>query len=54
MADQQSTAVFGEVSLPISDSFELNLAARWEEIDVGTGSESTVDPKISLLFRSDR
>ena len=50
--DQQSTAVFAEVALPISDTFELNLAARWEEIDtsLSSSSESTVDPKVSFLF----
>jgi len=45
-AKQAATAAFAEVALPISDNFELNLAARYEEIE----SESTVDPKISFLY----
>jgi outer membrane receptor protein involved in Fe transport len=45
-ASQDATAVFGEVALPISDAFTLNLSARWEEIE----DESSVDPKVSFLF----
>jgi len=43
---QSSTAVFGELAFPFTEDLELNIAARWEEIE----EESTVDPKVSFLF----
>jgi len=46
-ATQESTAVFGELSLPISEAFELNLAARYEDIE----DETTFDPKVSFLYQ---
>ena len=44
-----TTAVFTEVSVPVIDSLEVNVALRWEDFDeIG---ESTTDPKISLIWR---
>ncbi|MGE4659118.1 MAG: TonB-dependent receptor, partial [Gammaproteobacteria bacterium] len=45
-AEQESSAVFAELAFPMSDNFELNLAARAEKID----AESTMDPKLSFLW----
>lgn len=44
--DQDSTAVFGEVALPLSDNLDVNLAVRYQKID----DETTTDPKLSLLW----
>jgi outer membrane receptor protein involved in Fe transport len=46
LISQDTTAVFGELSFPFSDSFEVNVAVRYEEIE----SASTTDPKVSFLF----
>jgi iron complex outermembrane receptor protein len=45
-AEQDTTAVFGEIALPFSDDFTVNLSARWEEIE----SETSTDPKVSFLW----
>ncbi|MGI9258804.1 MAG: TonB-dependent receptor plug domain-containing protein [Gammaproteobacteria bacterium] len=42
------SSVFAELALPVSDTLELQLAARFE--DYGGGVDST-DPKISFLYR---
>jgi outer membrane receptor protein involved in Fe transport len=46
--DRDVRAVFGEVVLPVSESFEIQVAGRYE--DYGGGVDST-DPKINLLWR---
>jgi len=46
--DRDVTALFAELALPVSDSIDLQLAARYE--DYGQGVDST-DPKISMLWR---
>lgn len=43
-------ALFGELSIPISDAFQVQLAARFE--DYGSETGSTFDPKISLRFQA--
>jgi outer membrane receptor protein involved in Fe transport len=45
---QDVYALFGELSLPLSDSFEAQLALRYE--DYGTGIGDTLDPKLALLW----
>jgi iron complex outermembrane recepter protein len=47
--DRDVTAVFAELSLPITDSFQAQLAARYE--DYGGGIGSTFDPKLSLRWQ---
>ncbi len=47
--DRDVSAVFGELSLPITDSFQAQLAARYE--DYGSGIGSTFDPKLSLRWQ---
>jgi iron complex outermembrane receptor protein len=42
------TALFAEFALPLSDSVDMQLAARYE--DYGSGVNST-DPKLSVLWR---
>ncbi len=44
----ESWALFGELYLPITDTFEANLAVRYE--DFTTLDEDSVDPKLSLLW----
>ena len=46
--DRDVTAVFVEFNLPLSDTLDLQLAARHE--DYGTGFSST-DPKLAFLWR---
>ncbi len=41
--------MFAELSLPITDSFQAQLAARYE--DYGSGIGSTFDPKLSLRWQ---
>jgi iron complex outermembrane receptor protein len=43
-------ALFGELSIPFSDAFQVQLAARYEDYGEGTGS--TFDPKISMRFQA--
>ncbi len=43
-------ALFAEVSIPFSDAFQVQLAARFE--DYGSETGSTFDPKISLRFQA--
>ncbi len=45
-ASQRSNAVFGEIQLPFTESFTLNLSARWEEIE----DASSTDPRITFLW----
>ncbi len=46
MVDQKTTAVFGELAFPFSEDLEMNVSARWEDLETDT----TVDPKVSFLF----
>jgi len=45
-ASRDATAIFAEVSVPVTDSFEINGAVRYEEL----ADDSTFDPKISLRY----
>lgn len=48
-ATRDVTALFGELSLPFTDNFNAQLAARYE--DYGSGVGSTFDPKLSLRWQ---
>ena len=48
-AEDDVYAVYGEVWLPLADSLEVTGALRYE--DYGSGVGSTLDPKVTLLFR---
>ena len=45
-ASRDATALFAEVSVPVSDSLQINGAVRYEELE----DDSTFDPKISLRY----
>jgi iron complex outermembrane receptor protein len=47
--DRVIWALFGEVSLPFHETFDAQLAVRYE--DYGGSVGSTVDPKLSLQYR---
>ncbi|MGH8184942.1 MAG: TonB-dependent receptor plug domain-containing protein, partial [Steroidobacteraceae bacterium] len=47
--DRDVSAVFGELSLPVTDGFQAQLAARYE--DYGGGIGSTFDPKLSMRWQ---
>lgn len=47
--DQDTTAVFVELSLPFWDNVESQWALRWEDYGSGIGSE--VSPKVALSWR---
>jgi iron complex outermembrane receptor protein len=47
--DRDVSAVFAELSLPITDGFQAQLAARYE--DYGGDIGSTFDPKLSLRWQ---
>ncbi len=46
-ATQNVIAAYGEVGLPLSESFDLQVALRYESYD---GDADTIDPKISLRW----
>lgn len=46
--DRQSYALFAELQLPLLDSLEVNIAARYEDLDTA----SSVDPKISVRWQT--
>lgn len=48
-ADNDVYAVFGELQLPVTDDFNVQLAARYEDYGGGTGS--TFDPKITARWQ---
>ena len=48
-ADNDVYAVFGELQMPITDDFNVQLAARFEDYGGGTGS--TFDPKITARWQ---
>jgi iron complex outermembrane receptor protein len=48
-ASQDIYAIFGELNLPFTDSFNASLAARFEDYGGGTGS--TFDPKVSAKWQ---
>ena len=45
---RDSFAAFAEVSMPLNDSVELNVAARYESLE----SDSSLDPKVSLRWQA--
>jgi iron complex outermembrane receptor protein len=47
--DRDVSAIFAELSLPVTDSFQAQLAARYE--DYGGGIGSSFDPKLSLRWQ---
>ncbi len=47
-ADRQSYAIFAEIQLPLSESIEVNLAVRYEDLDTA----SSVDPKASIRWQA--
>ena len=46
-ASRDSFAAFAEVSMPLNDSVELNVAARYESLE----TESSLDPKVALRWQ---
>ncbi len=44
--DQNINALFGELALPFSDTFDMQLALRYEDY----GDDSTVDPKVVMRW----
>jgi iron complex outermembrane recepter protein len=47
--DRDVSAIFAELSLPVTDSFQAQLAARYE--DYGGGIGSSFDPKLSVRWQ---
>lgn len=45
------TALGAEVSLPVLDSVEINLAARWDDYSDDSETGSSVTPKIAMTWR---
>ena len=49
-AELTTTAIFGELAVPVSQNLDVQLAVRYEDFDeIG---ESTTDPKIYALCRA--
>ena len=46
VASQKTNSIFGEISLPITENFELNIAARYTDVE----DETSTDPKVSFLW----
>ena len=49
LLDRNVWAAFTEIQLPVTDTFEVQLAARYEDYGGETGA--TFDPKVSALWR---
>jgi iron complex outermembrane receptor protein len=47
--EQDVYAVFGELAIPVSETFDIQAALRYE--DYGGAIGSTFDPKVAFLFR---
>ncbi|MEP6389458.1 MAG: TonB-dependent receptor [Halioglobus sp.] len=45
--DRQSYAAFAEMQIPVTDSLEVNLAARYENLD----TDDSIDPKIAVRWQ---
>ena len=45
--DRQSYAAFAEMQIPLTDSLEVNLAARYENLD----TDDSIDPKIAVRWQ---
>jgi outer membrane receptor protein involved in Fe transport len=48
--EQEVVALFGELAMPVSDTFDVQLALRYEDYGGTTGD--TVDPKIAASWRA--
>ncbi|MEH6515252.1 MAG: TonB-dependent receptor [Halioglobus sp.] len=46
--ERSSYAAFAEIQLPLTDSIEVNLAVRYEDLD----TESSVDPKAAIRWQA--
>jgi iron complex outermembrane receptor protein len=46
--DRQSYAIFAEMRLPVTESLEVNLAARYEALD----SDDSLNPKLSIRWQA--
>ncbi|MEP0200711.1 MAG: TonB-dependent receptor [Halioglobus sp.] len=46
--DRQSYAAFAEMQIPLTDSLEVNLAARYENLD----TDDSIDPKIAIRWQA--
>jgi iron complex outermembrane receptor protein len=44
---RQAYALFAELQMPLTENFEVNIAARYEDLD----TDSSLDPKISLRWQ---
>ena len=47
-ASRDSFAAFAEANIPLTDSFEMSVAARYEALD----SDSSLDPKLALRWQA--
>jgi iron complex outermembrane receptor protein len=45
--DRQSYAAFAEMQIPLTDSLEVNLAARYENLD----TDDSIDPKVAVRWQ---
>jgi iron complex outermembrane receptor protein len=50
-ASQDVLAVFGEVMIPVSDTFELQVALRYEDYGDGEGGDTT-EPKVGFRWQA--
>ncbi len=46
--DRQSYAAFAEMQIPVTENLEVNIAARYEDLE----TDSSVDPKLSLRWQA--
>lgn len=46
--DRNSYAAFAEMQIPLTDSLEVNIAARYEDLD----TDSSLDPKLSVRWQA--
>ncbi|MFK7730934.1 MAG: TonB-dependent receptor plug domain-containing protein [Pseudomonadales bacterium] len=46
--DRQSYAAFAEMQIPVTENLEMNIAARYEDLE----TDSSLDPKLSLRWQA--
>ena len=49
--DRKHIGIGGELNLPFSDSFEMDIALRWDDYDDDSDVNSALSPRLSLAFK---
>lgn len=50
--ERDHIGIGGELSFPFSDSFELDIALRWDDYDDASSVNSAVSPRVAMAYRA--